>query len=89
MTDDSALQPDPVRDQILAFIRDELLGPENDIGPDDDLLSGELLDSMAVLQLATYVDQAFTIGMQPSDFRVENFQTVNALTRFVRASSTA
>lgn len=86
MTQDDALEPKKVQEVILAFIREELLPADMDIEPTDDLLSGELLDSMAILRLATYVDTTFAIGMQPSDFRVENFQSVQALTDYVLAS---
>jgi acyl carrier protein len=72
-----------IQDRILDFIRQELLTGEAEIGPDDDLLSGEILDSIAVLRLATFVDETFEIGMQPTDFVIENFQTVAVLTEFV------
>lgn len=72
---------------ILTFVRDELLAGAATPSATDDLLSGELLDSMAVLRLATFVDETFDIGMKPADFRIENFQTVQALTRYVRSAA--
>ena len=72
-----------IRGRILDFIRVELVADEAEVGPGDDLLSGELLDSVAVLRLATFVDETFAIGMKPTDFLVENFQNVRVLTRYV------
>ena len=73
--------------RILDFIRDELLDEDIEVGPDDDLLSGELLYSLAVLRLAAWVEEAFAIEMAPADMTVENFQTVAALTDFVVRAS--
>jgi acyl carrier protein len=77
-----------VERRIVEFLQRELLPPDVTVERDDDLLSGDLLDSIGVLRLATFVDQEFAIGMQPSDFVIENFQTVAVLARYVeRASS--
>jgi acyl carrier protein len=68
---------------ILDFIHRELVATEIAVNAQDDLLTGELLDSLAILRLATYVDEKFKIEMQPSDFQIDNFQSVAALTQFV------
>ena len=83
MHDPSPLTADEIRRRILDFIRDELVAEEVDVGPEDDLLSGELLDSVAVLRLATFVDETFAIGMKPTDFLIENFQNAAVLTDYV------
>ena len=83
MTEGNLENETGIRARILDYIRDELLDEDVEIGPDDDLLSGELLYSLAVLRLATYVDETYNIGMTPADFTVENFQTVAALTNYV------
>jgi acyl carrier protein len=72
-----------IRGRILDFIRIELVADEVEVGPEDDLLSGELLDSLAVLRLATFVDETFAIGMKPTDFLVENFQNATVLADYV------
>ena len=76
-----------VERRIVEFLQRELLPPDVTVGPEDDLLSGDLLDSIGVLRLATFVDQEFAIGMQPSDFVIENFQTVTVLARYVENAS--
>jgi acyl carrier protein len=76
-----------IEDRIMAFIQRELLTPDVSVGRDEDLLSGELLDSIAVLRLATFVEQEFTVSMQASDFVVENFETVAVLARYVMTAS--
>lgn len=83
VNDDRTVNPAEIRQRILDFIGEELIAEDVDIGPEDDLLSGELLDSVAVLRLATFVDETFAIGMKPTDFLVENFQNATVLADYV------
>ena len=53
-------------------------------GPRNQLLSGELLDSMSVLRLAAFVGEAFQIDIQPADFVVENFRNIGAIAEYFR-----
>jgi acyl carrier protein len=78
-----SLETPDVEGRILAFLQRELLSRDVSVGPDDALLEGGLLDSMAVLRLATFVEGDFRFKMQPSDFVIENFQTVAVLAAFV------
>jgi acyl carrier protein len=75
-----------VERRVVEFMERELLGPGTSVGRDDDLLSGEVLDSMGVLRLAAFVGEAFGIDVQPSDFVVENFRTVAVIAGYVARS---
>ena len=72
--------------RLREFIERELLSPGATVGRHDDLLSGELLDSVAVLRLAAFVEEELGVAMRPADFVVENFQNVAVLAEYVRAS---
>ena len=76
-----------IEDRILAFIHNELLSPEVTIHRNDELLADGLLDSIAILRLAAFVEEEFQFKMQPSDFVIENFQTVAVLSDYVRGST--
>ena len=79
---------DEIERRILDFVRVELLGPEVTADRDDDLLSGDRLDSVGVLRLAAFVAEEFDFEIAPADFVVENFRTVAVLTDYVeRATS--
>ena len=69
--------------RILEFLHTEVLGPEVTIRRDDDLLSGELLDSIGAIRLASFLEKQFGIDMQSGGFVVENFQSVEVLARYV------
>lgn len=73
-----------IETRLISFIQRELLGPGSEVGRHDDLLSGELLDSVAVLRLAAFVEEELRISMQPSDFVIENFQNVAVLAEYAR-----
>ena len=68
-------------DILLKVLSGTQFGVE--VALEDDLLSGELLYSLAVMRLASWVEETFAIEMTPANLTVENFQTVAALTDFV------
>jgi acyl carrier protein len=72
-----------VEERLVAFIEKELLDPGETVTRDDDLLSGELFDSIGVLRLAAYVEEDFAIEMEPSDFVIENFQNIGVLAEYI------
>lgn len=74
-----------IEERILAFVRTELLPKDASVGRDDDLLS-DLLDSVAVLRLVTFVDETFGINTRPQDFVVENFENAAVLAEYVGRS---
>ena len=83
MTDSVTASAKEISTRILDFIREELLDEDIEVGLEDDLLSGEVLYSLAVMRLASWVEETFTVEMKPANMTVENFQTVAALTEFV------
>ena len=86
--DTPGLEVQEIESRIIEFIERELMDPGETIDRLDDLLSGEFFDSIGVLRLAACVEEDFKIDMQPSDFVIENFQTVDALAKFgLRAGS--
>ena len=77
-------EPSEIEQRVLGYLQRELLSPGATVGGDTELLSGAVLDSMSVLRLAAFVAQEFGIALQPSDFTIENFQSVSAIAQYVR-----
>ncbi len=77
------LAAEEVERRVLAFLYDQLLDPGDTVERDEDLLS-DRLDSVAALRLATFVAEEFEIEIQPADYVIENFQTVEAIAGFVQ-----
>jgi acyl carrier protein len=78
-----APQADVIASQVLDFLQRELLSPGTTVGRNDDLLAGEVLDSIDVLRLAAFVAEAFRIEIRPADFVIENFRTVATIAAYV------
>ena len=70
--------------RVSEFLHGELLSPGASVDRDSNLLSGEVLDSISVLRLVAFVQDAFHVGVQPSHFTVENFRSVAAIAAYVR-----
>jgi acyl carrier protein len=75
-----------IEERVLEFLHKEVLEPEVTIGRQDDLLTGEVLDSIGAIRLAAFLEKQFEIDMQASGFVVENFQNVEVLARYVLRS---
>jgi acyl carrier protein len=79
----SVVSIEAVEGRLVAFVEKELLSPGETVARDDDLLSGELFDSIGVLRLAAFVEEEFAIEMEPSDFVIENFQNIGVLSEYI------
>jgi acyl carrier protein len=87
LTDDSVLDAGEIERRIIDFMKLELLESEVSVAREDDLLSGELLDSIAILRLAAFVEDEFGFQIQPADHVIENFQNVALLAAFVQRAT--
>jgi acyl carrier protein len=70
---------------LARYLLDELLlgsgrGP---ITPDESLIAGGILDSMALIRLIHFVEATFGITVGNGDIVPENFQTLRALRTFI------
>ena len=77
------------KDKIRRFISEELLFDESRRIADDQPLVGEVLDSLALMQLVEYLEDEFQIEVADEDVTPENFQTLNDLDRYVGKRSPA
>jgi acyl carrier protein len=76
--------------EIIQFIEDSFLdGRRGAIGVDEDLLTGRVIDSLAVLQVLEFVDSRFGVALDLDEVTPENFQTVRAIAELVTARRTA
>jgi acyl carrier protein len=76
---------DDVKEKIRRFLAEEILFEEGGAQlADDKPLVGEVLDSLALMQLVEYIEQEFEIEVADEDVTPENFQTLNDLERYVK-----
>lgn len=82
MTGDRPLATSELETRILSFLRAELLPAGASIDRETPLLE-DLLDSVDVLRLVTFVDEALGVRTEPSDFLIENFRDAAAIAAYV------
>jgi acyl carrier protein len=71
---------------LIDYIQKELaIGRAKAIQPDDDLFSTGVLDSLGILQLVLFIERQLGIKVPDEDVVLENFQTVDAMTRYLQA----
>jgi acyl carrier protein len=72
-------------EQLRTFIMTEFsTGSRTDaIGPDENLLTQGIIDSMGILKLVAYIESTFGIKISNDDILPENFQSLNCLKEFI------
>jgi acyl carrier protein len=72
--------------QLIAFIK-EGLQVEETLDAESRLFSTGVLDSVAMLQLITFVEEKAGFEIRPQDVTLENFDTVGSIVRFAEGQS--
>ena len=77
-------------DKILEFIRDEAVDvPPESITADTSLFRDQLLDSMSLTSLITFLEDEFAIKVGAMDVVFENLDTVNHMLAFIERKKAA
>lgn len=81
----------PIEEAIRGFIASNLLYSEEGFSfPDDaSLLRERIIDSLGVVELATFLSKRFGVRVEQSEVRPENFDSVTRLSAFVRRKQDA
>ena len=69
--------------EIEGFIIEKIALDGETIGRDDDLLETDVLDSLTIVELVSFLEARFGIRVQDDDLLPENFKTVNEIVAFV------
>ncbi|MGH9567867.1 MAG: acyl carrier protein [Candidatus Angelobacter sp.] len=74
-----------IKEQVRQFILKEFLPGESPANLTDDtpLRTSGVLDSMATLQVVTFVEEHFGIEVEAHEAGVENFDSLNSIAAFV------
>ena len=76
--------PDPVSEQIRAFIREHFpLARQNPPADDDSLLDSGIVDSLGILEIVNFLMSAFGVEISDDDLQPENFDSIESLRRFI------
>lgn len=80
-----SLAMDDTVELISVFVKQRFpLATSKGLTPDLSLLESGIVDSLGVLDLVGFVEEQFGIEVQDDDLVPENFDSIDALTRFVK-----
>ncbi|MDZ4766676.1 MAG: phosphopantetheine-binding protein [Chloroflexota bacterium] len=69
-----------VRGQLKAFIQNDLLhDPDLDFADDEKLIDGSLLDSMALVQVQLFIEEAFAVVIPDPQMTVATMNTLDQM----------
>ncbi|HEY9645349.1 MAG TPA: acyl carrier protein [Chroococcidiopsis sp.] len=78
----------PMQTQIRQFILDKFPRiSEDELSADLDLLGTNLIDSLGVLELVSFVESEFGVVVEDDDLLPENFQSINCLIGFIQGKN--
>ena len=74
-----------IQERLLGFVTSELLNDRDDLvlGPEDDLLSTELVDSLGVMRIVVFIEDTFGVKVMPADVTIENFISISTISVYV------
>jgi acyl carrier protein len=75
---------DDVRSKIRSYVISHFhLARTRQLRDEDSLLDAQVIDSLGILELVAYLEDAFAIAVTDDDLTAENFDSIAALARFV------
>ncbi len=76
----SSLDAAAVRDHVRTYIIHELIrDPDYDLEDDEGIITGGLMDSFALADLAVFVEQTFGVYIPDPDLTVDKMDTLNQI----------
>jgi acyl carrier protein len=69
--------------KVQRFLVDELQLPVAEITPDHPLIANQLLDSLGILQVVSFLESEFGISVEDDELVVDNFGSISSMVRLV------
>jgi acyl carrier protein len=75
------------REEIAKYIQEEFITDGDDVDLDTvDLLEEEIVDSLGIFTLVSFIEEKFGVAIDPTDINLDNFQNLDAITALVDAA---
>ncbi len=72
------------REEIKKYIEEEFVTETDDVDLESvDLLEEEIVDSLGIFTLISFIEEKFGVSIDPTDINLDNFQTVDTITALV------
>jgi len=78
-----------LKDRIRAFMREEFKksGFHDDIGDDASLIQADILDSLSILKLISFMDEEFSVIPNEDELSPEKLDSINLIADFITKKS--
>lgn len=77
-------QNSPNHQQVIqTYISDVLLNGRMQVEADDDLLVGEIIDSLGMMRLVAFIEETFKTKIPLEDITIQNFRTVETIDEYL------
>jgi acyl carrier protein len=74
--------------KLANYIKSEIIRRRNaNLNYDEDLLGAGILDSLSILRLVAFIEKTFGVQVPDEDVVYDNFQSINALSRYLQHHS--
>jgi acyl carrier protein len=72
--------------KLQTYIATELIkNPDRNITPDEALISGGMIDSFSLIDLALFIEENFGVRIDDTELNAETFDTLNQLTALIES----
>ena len=81
------MEQQTIESQVKSFILERFLPNENpdDLAVDTPLVTGGILDSLATLEIVSFVEETYGIKVEAHEVNVDNMDSVARISEFVRS----
>ncbi len=77
---------DEITARIADFISKEIMKqPDRKIDPDEALISGGLIDSFSLVDLALFVEENYGVRIDDTELNADTFDSLNQLTALIKS----
>ncbi len=75
-----------MKEPLRAYITSELIrDPSYPLQDDEALITGGLVDSFSLVQVALFIEENFGVRLEDSELTADNMDTLNAIVAFVES----
>ena len=77
------MSEEDIKEEVLSFIKSLVQANKDSVTSASRVLSEQLVDSLAVIQLVGFIESKFNIKMEQADLTVDNLDSADRITNYL------
>ena len=77
------MSEEDIKEEVLSFIKSLVQTNKDSVTSASRVLSEQLVDSLAVIQLVGFIESKFNIKMEQADLTVDNLDSADRITNYL------